>query len=303
MRSKNSDGLSNLQVSHPKASPQFLILTLLRIRRVKCDEQKPSCLRCSSTGRKCDGYLKELLGKPTDELQTPNLMQRLSTYIPGTTQEKRGFSYFISRTSPELNGFYTTGFWEKLILQASYNEPALRHAVIAIGSLHEDFAQKSLSQASETPSETPSEGISFALNQYTKALGHLRRSLAAGDQKPLTALMSCILFVCFDSLRGFYQSAMVHLQSGMRILRGLRKPGVPEDPVLESTLAPLFIRLSVQAILYVDTSDPSERTAFAHEFSGVVSSEKPTPEAFQTLEEARASMTECADGLFRMFYM
>ncbi|KAL2807765.1 hypothetical protein BJX63DRAFT_60948 [Aspergillus granulosus] len=27
-----------------------------KIRRVKCDEGKPSCSRCVSTGRKCDGY-------------------------------------------------------------------------------------------------------------------------------------------------------------------------------------------------------------------------------------------------------
>src|SRR5436190_22051754 len=28
----------------------------LRIRRVKCDEAKPWCMRCMGTGRKCDGY-------------------------------------------------------------------------------------------------------------------------------------------------------------------------------------------------------------------------------------------------------
>ncbi|KAI0896816.1 hypothetical protein F4806DRAFT_463028 [Annulohypoxylon nitens] len=27
-----------------------------KIRRVKCDETKPACTRCTSTGRKCDGY-------------------------------------------------------------------------------------------------------------------------------------------------------------------------------------------------------------------------------------------------------
>jgi hypothetical protein len=29
---------------------------IIRIRRVKCDEGKPNCQRCISTGRKCDGY-------------------------------------------------------------------------------------------------------------------------------------------------------------------------------------------------------------------------------------------------------
>lgn len=30
--------------------------TTCKIRRVKCDETKPNCKRCTSTGRKCDGY-------------------------------------------------------------------------------------------------------------------------------------------------------------------------------------------------------------------------------------------------------
>ncbi|PQE32906.1 C6 zinc finger domain-containing protein [Rutstroemia sp. NJR-2017a WRK4] len=29
---------------------------LTPLRRVKCDETKPSCLRCKNFGRKCDGY-------------------------------------------------------------------------------------------------------------------------------------------------------------------------------------------------------------------------------------------------------
>ena len=31
----------------------------IRIRRKKCDETKPSCQRCKTTGRKCDGYENE----------------------------------------------------------------------------------------------------------------------------------------------------------------------------------------------------------------------------------------------------
>ncbi|XXG94225.1 hypothetical protein Hte_000479 [Hypoxylon texense] len=31
-------------------------IRILKIRRVKCDETKPACTRCTSTGRKCDGY-------------------------------------------------------------------------------------------------------------------------------------------------------------------------------------------------------------------------------------------------------
>lgn len=50
--------------------------------------------------------------------------------MPGTTQEKRAFEYFITRTATELSGYYSNAFWENLILQASVAEPSLRHAVI-----------------------------------------------------------------------------------------------------------------------------------------------------------------------------
>jgi len=120
------------------------------------------------------------------------LIQRLPALLPGSAQEKRGFQYFISQTGAELTGFYSSGFWEKLVLQASAAEPSLRHAVIAIGSIHEEFANRRLTYGTNDVSK----GHAFAVNQYVKAIGHLRRSLADGTQAPLTALMSCIMFVC-----------------------------------------------------------------------------------------------------------
>lgn len=137
------------------------------------------------------------------------LVARVPTTIPGTAEEKRGFSYFLHNTAAELSGYYDSSFWESLLLQASTAEPALRHAVIAIGALHESFANKLLDYSPDSIER------GFSINQYTKAIGHLRRSLAAGNQQPLTALMSCILFVCFDSIRGHLESAMV----GPRFLR------------------------------------------------------------------------------------
>jgi hypothetical protein len=112
-------------------------------------------------------------------------------------EEKRGFHFFLQNTAAELSGYYDSSFWESLILSASAQEPSLRHAVIAIGALHEDFSQKRLTSSTPSPDELETD---FALNQYTKATSALRRSLSSGKQEPLTALMSCILFVCFDSL-------------------------------------------------------------------------------------------------------
>lgn len=274
-----------------------------RIRRIKCDEAKPWCQRCTGTGRKCDGYVVPgadgWIASPDDRTNAI-VVQRLITRLPGNTQEKRAFQYFIKQTSPELNGFFTTGFWERLILQASQTEPSLRHAVVAIGALHEEFSQ---TNEGLPLGQVVGGHLPFAVKQYTKAIGHLRRSLGTGDHSPLTALMSCILFVCFDCLRGYYHTAIVHLKSGMKILQDLRAQNKAQDPTIENIIAPLLVRLSVQSILYVDTSQPEQRKEFATDRSPVIIRAEKLPEIFQSLEQARAGINECADGLFKTFYM
>ena len=211
----------------------------------------------------------------------------------------------MQNTAAELSGYYDTSFWESLILAASAQEPSLRHAVIAIGALHEDFSQKRLN-ATLSPRATPTPdeyGTDFALGQYAKAIGALRRSLSSGKQEPLTALMSCILFVCFDSLRGWFESAMVHLQSGLRILRDMRIKAATSDHIIEDNIAPLFMRLSIQSIIYVDTRSTPDRRAFARELMEVSARDIIISEQFESLEEARNALNQAVDGMFRVFYM
>jgi hypothetical protein len=300
MRSKSEDWMRNLQVgSHCTLLDGQLTYATFRIRRIKCDEAKPSCQRCSTTGRKCDGYSSDITISSQAPKNSTDLIQRISVHIPGNTEEKRGFDFFLRNTAAELSGYYDSSFWEKLILAASAQKPSLRHAVIALGALHEDFSRKM--QLPSTPS-AEDQKTQFALNQYAKAMGALRRSLSSGKEEPLTALMSCILFVCFDSLRGWYESAMVHLQSGLRILRDMRRSSTG-DHIIEDNIAPLFMRLSIQSIIYVETKSTHDQTAFAKNLMDVSVKETVISEEFESLEEARNAFNQAADGLFRAFYM
>jgi hypothetical protein len=300
MPSKGEDRMRNLQVgSHCTLLHGQLTYTTFRVRRIKCDEAKPSCQRCSMTGRKCDGYSSDI----TISNQTPKnyteLIQRISVHIPGNTEEKRGFDFFLRNTAAELSGYYESAFWEKLILAASAQKPSLRHAVVALGALHEDFSRKRL--VPSTPS-AEDQKTQFALNQYAKAMGALRRSLSNGKEEPLTALMSCILFVCFDSLRGWFESAMVHLESGLRILRDTRRSST-RNHIIEDNIAPLFMRLSMQSIIYVEARSTHDKTVFARKLMDVSGKEIVILEEFESLEEARNALDQAADGLFRAFYM
>jgi hypothetical protein len=82
-----------------------------RIRRIKCDEQKPHCFKCTSTGRKCDGYqFKSLPGQPG------RLVHNISLILPGTPKERRAFEFFRTCTAPELCGYFPEEFWQRNIL-------------------------------------------------------------------------------------------------------------------------------------------------------------------------------------------
>ena len=95
---------------------------------------------------------------------------------------------------------------------------------------------------------------------------------------------------------------MVHLQSGLKILRDMTRT-TDANHIIENVISPLFLRLSVQSILYVDTRDPADRYNFATELTHVCHRKGRVPETFETLEEARYCLMEAADGLFRMFYL
>ncbi|PQE06097.1 putative UPC2 Regulatory involved in control of sterol uptake protein [Rutstroemia sp. NJR-2017a BBW] len=259
-----------------------------KVRKVKCDEAKPRCKRCSTTGRNCDGYSSDI----TIFKDSIALIQRISVHIPGTTEEKRSFDFFLRNTAAELSGYYDSPFWERLVLAASAQKPSLRHAVIALGALHEDFSRKGM-VPSIPPAEDPNHP--FAMKQYGKAMGALRRSLTNGKEDPLTALMSCILFFCFDSLRGWFESAMVHLQSGLGILRDMKRSSTGNH-IVEDSIAPLFKRLSIQSIVYVETKSKNDKMAFARKLMDASEQEIVILEEFEGLKEARNALDQAADG-------
>ncbi|KAM0163571.1 hypothetical protein ACHAPG_001097 [Botrytis cinerea] len=269
-----------------------------KTRRIKCDEAKPSCYRCSTTGRKCDGYSSDIVISSQAFKDCINLIQRISVHVPGNAEEKRGFDFFLRNTAAELSGYYDSSFWGNLVLAASTQKPSLRHAVVALGALHEDFSQKRLHSAPSLENQR----AQLALNQYSKAIGALRRSLSHGKEEPLTALMSCILFVCFDSLRGHYESSMVHLQSGLGILRDMRKLSTGNH-IIEEKITPLFRRLSLQSIIYVETKSLHDKMSFVEKLIDISGKDIVIPEEFKSIEDARNALDQATDGLFRTFYM
>jgi len=179
-----------------------------RTRRVKCDESKPSCEKCVKAGRTCVGYLPDNHGN--EHSKAPTLTdpkfglckdQLIVVDISGTSRERSCFEFFRSYTIPQLSGF-DTNFWNRLLLQATHHEPAIRHAAIGLGSLHQRF-ESDKNSVLGLNKNTDSDG--FALQQYVKAIRLLIQPIHdRGKQAADVVLMTCVLFICFEVSHAVY---------------------------------------------------------------------------------------------------
>jgi hypothetical protein len=161
---------------------------------VKCDEGQPSCEKCSSTGRICDGYEVTIHSSPKTPHSTGStryLARSPSIDIFNNEKARRSFHFFLSRTAPQLSAFYGDPFWNHLVLQATHHEPAIRHAIVALGSLHERFEKHD--------GNIRSHEDCFPIQEYSRAIQALVAPFARNEPQAMdVCLISCILFTCFE---------------------------------------------------------------------------------------------------------
>jgi hypothetical protein len=195
---------------------------------VKCDETKPSCKRCTTTGRRCDGY---------------NLPKPLLFEICEDKDERWSFHYYRDRTASQINSVADRGFWGRVVIQAGYSRDIVRHALVAIGSYHEGVDHLDEGRRSDKHK--------FALQQYNKSINGILKSTAESDIEEI--LLSVILFTFFENVRGEWASALAHLQAGLRIYSSWKaahptRLGVTETSIrLEERIAPVLNQLQIFA--------------------------------------------------------
>ena len=172
---------------------------------MKCDEAAPSCYLCISTGRKCDGYGVIMQAPPHLSTAFPGALSRSpSIGFLGTEKECQSFYFFRQKTAPQLSGFFGGDFWERLLLQAALHEPSIRHAILALGSLHAKSEQgNDLIMQSHT-----NEGTDyFALKNYSQAINILVEPLSREGQQAIDVCLICsILFACLEVSPSYIQA-------------------------------------------------------------------------------------------------
>ncbi|KZL86641.1 c6 zinc finger domain protein [Colletotrichum incanum] len=201
-----------------------------KVRRVKCDEAKPNCLRCSSAGRVCDGY-QPPAPPASNQLR---LLKPQSLFPSIDKQESRALQFFCEMVSLNLPGATDPYFWTHLVIQFSRYEPAVRHSIIAISSLYEDIIRVQDSPFGARTDHVQNNALT--LRHYNAAIKELK-----GMQNPGLVLLVCLLFICIEILQNNRETALRHCSHGIAILANSESASFKW---VRQYLTPLFRRLS-----------------------------------------------------------
>ncbi|KAL2811423.1 hypothetical protein BJX63DRAFT_444105 [Aspergillus granulosus] len=267
-----------------------------KIRRIKCDESPGSCLNCTSTGRKCDGYDMTRLPRRRNQLGLM-VARYLCVDLPGkSSDERRCFNLFQSRTIPMFVSLFESDLW-RVVLQMSQEDPSVCHAVVALSALHQETL---ICRPSRSPKSLHLHW-DFAGKQYGRALGLLARRLESNDPyMRYTALC----------LRDNYSGALVHLQNGVNVLTnekgqtarafiisGAIHPSGSHSSNFDVALARTFAHLDVQSAHF----DPASCAINFYPGNGNLVDLDYCHASFDTLNGAKETLDPLLNNVFHIW--
>ncbi|KAF1976401.1 hypothetical protein BU23DRAFT_47639 [Bimuria novae-zelandiae CBS 107.79] len=227
-----------------------------KIRRVKCDEEKPHCKRCTSTGRKCDGYSTSPPSNRTivfSVAQSSAIQRSVGSPLTGD-KDLHYLEFYHHCAAPSMStDSFDKDFWTQSCLQMAQSEASVRHALIAIGYLNRSQTGTLKSARSSLAATCGQETF---LTHYNKAIKSVAERILEPSYAPEVGLVSCLIFVGIEILRGNYDTAMLHYNNGLRILKTLRENQRRSrskrlgSELIEKSLVPLFHRLLTTGIMY-----------------------------------------------------
>lgn len=216
----------------------------------------------------CDGYeTKQTASKPPEydstrlfpvdvTIKALSIIPGPTINIPGTYQERRSFAFFCYQTGQQLSTALNITQTHQLILQASHCDEAVRSAVIALGSIG---IRLYINELLTLDSEQANSCHDFAHLQYYKALKRLRERISNDSEGSANlVLILCFMFAIFEFLQGNDAGSLIHLRSGLNILRrdhgslstGLQMVSPRQDPLRHEMLRTFSI-MDMQATMWL----------------------------------------------------
>ena len=204
--------------------------TVCKKRHVKCGEERPSCRRCRTGGWTC----------------TYETVKSLQLEIFSDDAERNSFHYFREHVATPLSGLAGFSFWNGVLFQLAYLQPAVKDAVVSLGALFQSFHVQDINGDSAAAAQLRA----YSLGKMLSCIRTLQNDMSSVSAEAL--LTSCVLLATHQSFLGDVGMAIQHLRSGLMLVRerpllAYRSKSVPE--VLSRTILPEISRLEVRLLL------------------------------------------------------
>lgn len=148
-------------------------------------------------------------------------------------------------------------FWTDVVPQLCRTEPAVWDAMIAISGLFEHPDQCSdftLLRTHEKSSYQLDQSQQEALAWYSRSISSIHSQIERGKADPYIALISCVLFICIETIQGRMEEALQIYEQGVNLILDLRTQvalgwvSTTKAALLEHMLIPLFLRLGTVSL-------------------------------------------------------
>lgn len=169
-------------------------------------------------------------------------------------RERRAFAYYFQNAAPSLCGL-DVDFWRTVVPQLCRTEPAVWDAINSLSALFE---------SPETPSQLVPQRQEYfhplsqnhrdALAWYSRSVSVMRQRIERGDVDIIVGLVSCILFICIETVQGGMEASLQLYTQGVHLILALRAQiasgsvSAEKAALLEDTIVPIFLRLGAVAL-------------------------------------------------------
>ena len=192
----------------------MLILTVLRKRKVKCDEDKPVCRRCVLGGYVCDGYSStwHLPTGSSSSTALPELAPLSQPSLYSAVRDESEYGYyqrFQNVIALELAKGQMGSVWLETMPRIGVEKDFVREVMIAFSALRMSIDNRY---------HKSGKHYRYALRRYGQSLQSLRKSIKEQTCSDREALAACLLMFSFESLHGDSQAAVSHANNGLSLL-------------------------------------------------------------------------------------
>ena len=273
-----------------------------RERHVKCSGVNP-CSWCVRKGVPCTfresrrGQGKQLTQSTRDRFvqyifsvrDTSRPLLQVEEFRDA--KARRSYDYFRRNTTIELTSCPNDQFWTGLLLQIGRTQPAIKHLLIALGSLHESMEEAYSTQQDEKVQQLRL----YALREQNAGVVGLRNPATLTYPN---AMISSILLICFDALQRDFSSMVKTLRVTFKVVKGLHAASPADKELLQDQMMPAFDACCRQAATFIEYCLPQQIPSgrFSRSTPDALARTIEVPSKFADLAQA----SNCLDSIIEL---